>query len=108
MKTKIMFCTMVLLLSLFAGRASGAPVEGTYNTFFGQGTGANIWMDVFYDTFIGAWAGTSNTWGQYNTYVGYHAGYTNTQGGGNTFVGSEAGVVNSSGIANTYLGRLAG
>jgi len=107
MKTKIMICTMVFLLSAFTGSAFG-EMEGIYNTYFGNGAGANTLPDnVFYDTFIGAWAGTSNTSGQYNTYVGYNAGATNSTGVSNTFVGYAAGQ-NGNGSGNTLVGSQAG
>ena len=53
MKTKVMICTMVLLLSAFTGSAFGA-MEGYNNTFYGTGAGASTTGDDDYDTFIGA------------------------------------------------------
>ena len=39
MKTKIMICSMVLLLSAFTGSVFGGT-EGATNTFYGTGAGA--------------------------------------------------------------------
>jgi hypothetical protein len=107
MKTKIMFCAMVLLLSVFTGSVFGGT-EGTSNTFYGTGAGTSTSGDDDWDTFIGAGAGHSNTTGSFNTFLGQNAGYSNTTGYQNTFLGNFAGHFNTTGTYNTFLGRCAG
>jgi len=107
MKTKIVFCAMILLLVAFAGSGFGGG-EGTINTFYGKGAGNSTNGDNDYDTFIGARAGYSNTTGGTNTFLGYEAGYYNTTGFNNTFAGYIAGHTNTTGAHNTFLGSGAG
>jgi hypothetical protein len=107
MKTKIMFCTMVLLLAAFTGSVLGGS-EGDSNTFYGTGAGASTVGDNDYDTFIGAGAGYSNTTGYQNTFLGYRTGYLNTTGDQNTFLGFYAGLSNTTGAYNTFLGYRTG
>jgi hypothetical protein len=107
MKIKIMFCSIVLLLSMFTEIAFGGS-EGNSNTFYGHNAGLNTPGDNDYDTFIGASAGTSNTTGYYNTFVGFEAGRSNTTGQGNTFLGNGAGYFNTTANHNTFLGNNAG
>lgn len=76
-------------MCFFAGHTL-ALEEGTYNTFFGDGAGANT-SENRYATFIGAKAGYNNTGGHQNTFLGYHAGYENTDGFSNVFIGNHAG-----------------
>ncbi len=59
------------------------------------------------NTFVGIYAGTSNT-GDKNTFLGEAAGHSNTSGGGNTFLGAGAGNSNTTGGNNTSVGRQAG
>jgi hypothetical protein len=103
MKAKILICTLVLMVSAFAGSAM-AGTEGVKSTTYGLGTG-NAAYD--YNTFIGAGAGMTNT-ATFNTFIGYSAGRWNTTGNSNTFVGSDAGSVNSTAGGNTYVGLSAG
>jgi hypothetical protein len=107
MKTKIMFCSIVLLLSMFTGIVFGGT-EGTSNTFYGAGAGTNTTGDNDGDTFIGAWAGNSNTTGSSNTFLGYVAGFYNTIGNQNVFLGGYAGSSNTTGGGNTFLGVSSG
>jgi hypothetical protein len=107
MKTTIMFCTIVLLLSALTGSVFGGT-EGAINTFYGTGAGASTTGDDDSDTFIGAGAGYSNTTGNFNTFLGYIAGYSNTTGYNNTFIGYGAGYHNTTGDYNTFLGYCAG
>jgi hypothetical protein len=107
MKTKVMICTMVLLLSAFTGSVFGGT-EGITNTFYGTGAGPSTTGDNLGDTFIGAGAGHSNTTGDLNTFVGRDAGYSNTTSGTNTFVGVVAGYSNIGGHHNAFLGNHAG
>ena len=101
MKTKIMFCTIVLLLSTFTGSIYGG-FEGEYNTFYGVGAGANTFIINAHDTFIGGYAGYSNIVGESNTFVGYKTGYYNTTGNGNVFLGFAAGA-NETGSNRLYI-----
>ena len=107
MKTKVMICAIVLLLSALTGSVFGGT-EGVVNTFYGTGAGYNTTGDNDYDTFIGANAGHSNTTGSNNTFLGLVAGYNNTTGSVNTFVGYNAGYLNTEGSYNTFLGESAG
>jgi hypothetical protein len=106
MKTKIVFCSIVLLLAAFAGSVLGGT-EGASNNFYGEGAGANISGGVE-DTFIGGYAGYSNTSGGWNTFLGRAAGYSNTTGQQNTFLGQGAGNSNTTGYQNVFIGDWAG
>ncbi len=59
------------------------------------------------DTYLGEFAGESDS-GTYNTFIGTYAGYSNTTGIENTFVGQRAGYYNSTGHGNVFLGNAAG
>jgi hypothetical protein len=107
MKTKVMICTMVLLLSAFTGSVFGGT-EGNSNTFYGYNAGANTAGDDDYDTFIGWDAGYSNTTGSWNTFLGNAAGLYNTTGSWNTFLGRGAGYHNTTSDGNTFVGYAAG
>jgi hypothetical protein len=107
MKTMIIVCSMVLLLSVFTGIARGGT-EGNLNTFYGKGAGNSTTGDDDYDTFIGATAGYSNTTGAGGTFLGAGAGFANTTGGYNTFLGNGAGGANTTGGYNTFVGYAAG
>jgi len=107
MKTKVMFCSIVLLLSVFTGSVFGG-FEGNYNTFYGHGAGVSSSGDFYYDTFIGAYAGNANTTGIYNTFIGHAAGTLNTTGSWNTFLGRAAGCNNITAHDNTFIGYSAG
>ena len=106
MKTKIMLCSIVLLLFVFTGSAFGA-FEGYSNTFYGQLAGNITGGDDDADTFIGVYAGYSNT-GKYNTFLGLSAGYANTTASYNTFLGFSAGMDSTTGNYNTFVGDRAG
>jgi hypothetical protein len=107
MKTKIMFCVIVLFLFAFTLSVFGGT-EGSINTFYGIGAGNSTAGDNDYDTFIGSGAGNNNTTGYHNTFLGYDAGNSNTTGYSNTFLGSGAGANNTTGTSNTFIGRYAG
>ena len=107
MKTKIIFCTIVLLLSAFTGSVFGGT-EGALNTFYGHLAGNSTSGDNDYDTFIGAYAGYSNTTGFNNTFLGNAAGFSNTTGAANIFLGYAAGQSNTTGAGNIFLGTFAG
>ena len=59
-------------------------------------------------TFVGRFAGFSNTSGGANSFLGSEAGRNNTTGGNNTFVGQLAGLDNIGGNWNTFIGQAAG
>ncbi len=107
MKTMIMICSVVLLLSVFTGIAVGGT-EGATNTFYGAGAGMSIAVDKGYDTFIGGASGSVNTTGRDNTFLGFYAGFHNTTASYNTFLGESAGYANTTGGYNTFLGYAAG
>jgi hypothetical protein len=56
------------------------------------------------NTFLGNYAGQSNTSGSYNTFLGYYSGDSNTIGIGNLFLGNWAGNTNVTGNDNTFIG----
>jgi hypothetical protein len=79
---------------------------GTENILVGIGAGAN--NTGLCNTFLGNYAGYSNTEGHSNTFLGRSAGYSNTTGLRNIFIGSSAGNSNTTGYDNTFLGTAAG
>lgn len=82
------------------------------NTFVGQSAGNYLINNgeggSNDNTFIGSYAGFSNTTGLANTFAGTSAGYYNTTGTQNTFMGWAAGGDNTVGGSNTFLGVWAG
>lgn len=76
--------------------------SGSYVLKIGQGAG-NV-NQVSFNTFIGHYAGYSNTTGQSNTYVGMNAGYNNVAGIENTYVGHGTATGAVSGSQNAVLG----
>ena len=76
--------------------------SGSYVIKIGQGAG-NV-NQVSFNTFIGHYAGYSNTTGQNNTYVGNTAAYNNVAGIENTYVGTNTGGGAVSGSQNAILG----
>ena len=81
---------VALLLGTWAGGAQAA-FEGNQNTFYGIGAGPSTAGDNDAATFVGAYAGYSNTTGFANTFLGRSAGYYNTTGARNVFLGYAAG-----------------
>ena len=81
-------------------------VAGYDNVYVGPEAGKN--NSGFYNTFIGAHAGSTNTTGSYNTFLGVDAGCANTTGNDNTFLGLLAGYSNTTGKNNVFLGQAAG
>jgi hypothetical protein len=107
MEKKIIFCSIILLLSVFTGMAWGGT-EGTNNTFYGVGAGNSIAADDSCSTFIGYQAGYSNTTGIFNSLLGVSAGYANTTGSSNSFFGYRAGQGNTTADYNSFIGAQAG
>jgi hypothetical protein len=84
-------------------------VDGTANTFVGDGAGANsTGPSVLMNTFVGEDAGNMNSEGDGNTFVGAAAGQSNDEGGNNTFLGVSAGTKSTDGDYNTFVGAGAG
>ena len=77
------------------------------NTFLGYYAGSSNTTGS-YNTFFGDYAGYSNTTGATNDFLGYNAGYSNTVGNYNTFLGYCAGYYNTTGNDNTFLGQRSG
>jgi hypothetical protein len=77
------------------------------NTFVGDWAGISN-TTGYANTFVGRNAGDSNEDGFYNTFVGRSAGSANTSGRSNTFIGDEAGLYNTTGLCNTFIGNIAG
>ena len=130
MRTSGMVIVMVFVMLILSGNVYGG-MEGSSNTLFGTGSGANLGDDddqaTFigyqagyntidgtvlyegkYNTFVGYKAGYSNTTGDLNNFLGYLAGYSNTTGGSNTFLGIGAGYHNTTGTFNSFIGSNAG
>ncbi len=78
--------------SVFIGKDAGINDDGTDNT----------------NTFIGGFAGMSNTSGSSNVFLGMNAGRLNEIGKSNIFVGENAGYTNTSGEHNVFIGEGAG
>lgn len=76
--------------------------SGSYVVKIGQGAGEV--NRVSFNTFIGHYAGYSNTTGQNNTYVGNTSAYNNVAGIENTYVGTNTGGGAVSGSQNAILG----
>jgi hypothetical protein len=91
----------------FYGVSAGMGTTGIYNSFFGAYAGSSS-PTGYENTFSGAWAGFNNTSGSANTFSGRGTGYFNTTGTGNTFTGYFAGYSNSTGYYNTFSGINAG
>ncbi len=105
-KTMVIF-SLFLLISFFSGNALGW-YEGEENTFYGCYAGAATNGDDDTDTFIGSYAGNSNTSGFENTFVGFESGKANTTGSNNTFIGFQSGLSNKTGISNVFIGPSTG
>ena len=60
------------------------------------------------NTFVGLFAGLSNTTGSTDTFVGYFAGKSNTTGFNNSYVGWAAGAQGSTASNNAFFGTGAG
>ena len=76
--------------------------SGSYVIKIGQGAGDV--NQVSFNTFIGHYAGYSNTTGQSNTYIGNNAGYSSVAGIENTYIGSTTATGAVSGSQNAILG----
>ena len=106
MKTKIMFCSIVLLLSVFTGIVFGGS-ESYWNVLYGQSAGSSI-TGAVENVFVGGGAGQFDTTGSSNTFIGCQAGFWNTTMSDNTFIGSFAGLYNNAAGSNTFVGSNAG
>ena len=85
--------------------STGSPFGVYANLFVGSLAGAsNTINQGIFNTFVGEYAGYSNTGGQANTFSGYQAGYSNTTGSLNAFVGTWAGYQNTTGSQNVFTG----
>ncbi|NAY93460.1 hypothetical protein GTQ34_16230 [Muricauda sp. JGD-17] len=100
---------------------TNASISGNFNSFFGEAAGgpysSNSSFVGYYagdrdtgggSTFIGAYSGTYNRYGQYNTFLGSRSGYNNDFGGYNLFLGSYSGHNNVSGNNNVFIGYKSG
>ena len=94
------------LLGTWAGGAQAA-FEGTSNTFYGISAGPSTAGDNDAATFVGAYAGFSNTTGNMNTFLGRDAGLINTAGNRNVFLGYGAGL-NETGSNKLYIDNCFG
>ena len=110
MKMRIMFYLVLVALFGFAGNSFAvekteapsviATPEGSDEAIRPQGTEDPT------NTYMGMWAGYSNTTGEYNSYFGAYAGHNNTTGYTNSFFGYAAGYNNTSGYDNSFFGHF--
>ncbi|GAI34722.1 unnamed protein product, partial [marine sediment metagenome] len=84
-----------------------AILPGTDSIAYGVGAGISNIAGGNFNTFIGNYAGQSNTTGDDNTANGYNALFTNTNGGYNTANGYAALYSNTGGNYNTANGYQA-
>jgi len=95
--------------SVSIGVSAGQFSSGTgFNTYIGQNAGRGISTTILnsgnYNTFVGAFAGSSNTMGNRNTILGSEAStYGNSSN--NTLIGSYAGI---NGNGSILIGKQAG
>ena len=122
MKTEVIICVLVLILTAFSGnvmagsevdsntlygRNAGSSIAGGHdNTFIGYYAGQKTDIGIN-NTFVGSCAGYGNT-GNWNSFIGFYAGSSNTTGNLNTFIGQKAGFSNTTGGANIFIGSSAG
>ena len=96
-----------VFLGFNAGKSHKKP-QG--NTMVGQKAGADGGGadNFFYNSvFLGVQAGLKTKAGN-NTFLGAYAGRSNTFGGGNVFIGDTAGWLNETGNNNVFIGQQAG
>lgn len=95
--------------NIMIGWAAGSRVTSPYgNVFIGDSAGASMTSAGSYSSvFVGDHAG-ARTIGEPNTFVGNYAGITNTSGSRNTYLGTQAGWQMLTGSQNTFIGELAG
>lgn len=91
---------------LYVGGDSPANT-GTGQTFVGRFAGFSNTIGGN-NSFIGGQAGRNNTTGRENVFVGWAAGLNNTTGNWNTFLGMWAGRDNVDGLGNNFLGSETG
>jgi len=77
--------------------------EGRNNTFLGSYAGKSN-SDGAYNTFIGSRAGEDHVSNDYATYIGYNTAAKNISGRYNTAVGSQASFYNTEGESNVIIG----
>ena len=135
LKTRIIFCLLLVVLFGFSGNlfameetqertdVVGGPseidtpqkyeeiigpqgTEGTTNTFYGLSAGSNTTGTS--NSFFGQDAGSSNTTGFSNSFFGGISGSSNTTGTSNSFFGYNSGSSNTTGIFNSFFGRSSG
>lgn len=101
----VSFLMMIPATAQNTNLGNNSGTGGTDNSNFGVSAGQNTTGDE--NTFIGYFAGQSNTTGIRNTFMGSNTG-ANSTGSRNTFLGSYAGELNTTGVSNVYMGYYAG
>lgn len=91
---------------LYVGGESPANT-GTGQTFVGRFAGYSNTSGMA-NSFFGNQAGRNNTTGGLNAFIGYRSGLANTTGSWNTFIGQAAGDHNTTGNSNSFFGQAAG
>jgi hypothetical protein len=88
------------------GWKAGDVITGDDNINIGSQAGSLTGL-AYHNTFVGGYAGQSNTTGTENSYYGFFAGRYTT-GTNNTLIGSHSGNMLTSSGNNTFLGAYAG
>ena len=89
-----------------AGFGPTAGYTASFTTMLGSKAGLNNQADE--NTFIGAFAGVSNTTGELNLFIGVNAGASNSVGNRNIYIGTNAGSKGITSSINTFIGYNAG
>lgn len=94
----------------FLGTSAGRRATGGNNTCLGNSAGYNMSWDLTgtRNTFVGQFAGSNTSSGNYNTTLGFDAGGAITTGSNNTYVGYEAGNSGPTTTGNICIGYQAG
>ena len=87
--------------------AANGDFEGGFNSFLGNFAGASN-TTGYVNSFFGYFAGALSTTGRSNSFFGMNSGRSNTIGSENSFFGLQSGNTNSNGGDNSFFGFSAG
>jgi hypothetical protein len=108
LRKSILFLAVAGLMLIVSSGRAWAYSETDTDTWLGLNAAYSLAVAENFDTFIGSYAGYSNTIGFNNGFLGYRTGYSNTTGSYNSFIGAGAGYFNTTGSYNSFIGRSAG
>jgi hypothetical protein len=108
MKETIRLLVVAALMLMALARPGWAYSENDTDTWLGLHAADALPAGEHWDTFLGSYAGYSNTTGYDNSFLGSSAGYYNTTGFRNSFLGAGAGAANTIGYRNSFIGAFAG